>query len=359
MNIRELSTFSRKVENEKKQGFYATDEGCCKRISNLLSFQKGVETTCLDPTAGYGEALKVVTGSKDNSNIKLFGIELDPERAAAMKNDSAFTEAIEADFFNGVQITNSCFSFVFSNFPYMDSMEGNNERYEVLGVDKVGKYLKNEGLHVTVIPRVVLKSEKFLKTWLKTYTVDMLYKFPEYEYSKYKQYVLIGHKKRAKGYRPAELEEFTELVQGDIEELPENYTGEKIQVMPSEESFVKLFAPLKFNSEEGLKILRDKGGMSDAFNDALSPVLYSSRQYERPPIPLKKDSKFLCAVSGVGEGFNGSEATNDLHLFRGVAKVVEESKLEGNGERTTEVVTSYTKVTVTVIESDGKISTLE
>ena len=95
-------------------------------------------------------------------------------------------------------------------------------------------------------------------------------------------------------------------------------------------------------------------------NDKLTTPRFVINNLGKPPIPLKKDSLYLLATSGSGQGLTGSEATNDLHLQRGVAEVIAESEYhqEEDGKVREKVVTR-TKVTMTVIENDGKITVLE
>lgn len=357
-DVRELSTFGRVIANEKSMGYYATDQECCRRIRNLLQFPEG-EVTALDPTAGTGEALFTVTDVVNNSQVKLFTIELSHERAEVLKKkkeDGLVMEALEADFYNGVRISNNVFSFVFSNFPYMDDKEGS--RCEIDGIEKVYSYLKTNGVLVTVVPRIVLNNEKFMKSFCARYNTLLMFKFPEYEYQKYKQYVVVGVKKRL-GWRQADIDDFKKKIV-EISELPKVYSGPLVEVPASYEKTVKVFSSKEFNADEGLQYVRKFGAIPTITNDVLSPVAYSISNYERPPVPLKNDSKYLCAVSGVGEGFNGSEETHDLHLQRGVAEIVEESKLEKNerGE-TVEVVSSHSQVTLTIIENNGKITELK
>ena len=80
----------------------------------------------------------------------------------------------------------------------------------------------------------------------------------------------------------------------------------------------------------------------------------------KPPIPLKKDSLYLLATSGSGQGLTGSEENSDLHLQRGVAEVIEESEYSTDEKgKEIEKVISRTKVSMTVVENDGKITVLE
>lgn len=80
-----------------------------------------------------------------------------------------------------------------------------------------------------------------------------------------------------------------------------------------------------------------------------------------PPLPLKKDLAYLCAISGGGQGLVGSEETHDIHLQRGSAKVIEESEINTNeeGESVSETVETRTQISLRIIENNGKITVLQ
>lgn len=360
ISVKSLSAFGRKVANEAKMGAYYTNPEHCKWISNLLHFSDTEETACLEPSIGDGRAIKEVTKKQNNPNIKIFGVELNPDTCCQIRQDPNIFEILEADFTSDVRISNGVFTFCFGNPPYMDDVEGG--RIEKTFLEKVTNYMKKDGVVVWVIPYSVLRTDEYVKTWCTRYTTEFLFKFHEKEFEKYHQVVIIGRKRAGIGCLISDVEEVQQklLKLDNIPELPENYSGRKLEVPPSKEKSVKVFTTLSFNEDEGLDMVRKMSNMGKIFDTIMSPVPYSSKHYDRPPIPLKNDSKFLCAVSGVGEGLSGSEDNRDLHLQRGVAEVVEDSKLvAGSNNTTIEKVTSYTKVTMTIIESDGKISVLE
>jgi hypothetical protein len=66
-------------------------------------------------------------------------------------------------------------------------------------------------------------------------------------------------------------------------------------------------------------------------------------------------------VAGAGQGFAGTLG-KDLHLQRGTAEVIEETDYKpdpNNPDKEIEVVTSRTKVSMQILETNGKHTVLE
>ena len=356
--IRRMSSFSRTMINDEKMGAYYTDLDHCRRIHNLLSFPQKQEVACLEPSIGNGEAIFMVTGAKENPNIKVFGVELNAQTCEEMKENPYMCELLHADFLTDTRISNNVFSFCFGNPPYMaDPVTG--ERMERRFLDKVVTYLKKDAVLVWVIPYSVFKETPYLRAWIAKFTVECIYRFDDKEFEKYKQIVIIGRKKHSTGVFRPELERVTKLVETleDIPYLPQSYDGKKIAVDPSEESKVVQFTNRKFDSEKGLALIRGKDPMGGAVSELLSQKQYQSGRMEQPPIPLKPDSKFLCMVCGKGEGYVECDSP---HLQRGVVRVVEEQSLRTDKTGKKEVVViSSSKVSLLVVEQSGVITKVE
>lgn len=89
---------------------------------------------------------------------------------------------------------------------------------------------------------------------------------------------------------------------------------------------------------------------------------FSNGELKRPPIPLKKDSLYLLATSGYGQGLAGSEENKDLHLQRGISEIIETERLTGEDIECEDednikpgvlVVQTKTSISMSVIENDG------
>lgn len=355
------SGFSRTKYNEGKAGAYYTNLAHCRDIAKAFVWPDG-EVSVLEPSIGDASAVKVVTGAEHNPNVRIFGVELMPEPAAAVKSDPLIEDCLCADFTDDVMISNSVFGFIFQNPPYLDDhLEEDAERLELQFLRKSGEYLQKGGIQVCVISHRQLIDQKYLRCFLGRYEVLFLYRFRTEEYAKFHQVVICGRKIPYRQVSKEELEE-TRLKWGNVEDIPilPGDFPEKIPVPEAPSDAVKVFAKRIFDAEEAAKRL-DEAFPEDilkVFDDNVSMEEYSAVDIGHPPIPLKKDSLYLLATAGAGQGLAGDEANGDLHLQRGVAEVVEDSEIVQEGDKTVVKCTSSTKISLTVVENDGRIKEL-
>ena len=365
--VRNQTGFSRTLDNMAKMGAYYTDVSHCIDLGKKLRFPEGKEVCVLEPSIGDGEAVIALTGARANSNIKIFGVELNRESAKETKAKPEIEECLEADFLEGVRIKNSAFSLCFGNPPYMedDLNETGKERVEKQFLEKVTNYLSKDGILVWVIPYRSFVEFSSMRYMMCHYDILAVYKFREDEYKKYHQVGIIARKIDGRSVLKPEVDE--KIHQYEFNGVPvlSDDDGEGFEVMPSSAEKVTLFCGKVFDTNEAFKRLTDWG--SDEFFDDLNKIanrnltqeVYKVGDIGKPPIPLKKDSLYLLCTSGCGQGKSGSEEKNDIHLQRGVAEVIEESEYkEDDMGNVTETATSRTKVTMTIVEQSGKITEL-
>ena len=372
--IRQQSTFSRTMDNMVKMGAYYTDIEHCIDIGKQLKFPE-TEVSVLEPSIGDGSAVLAVTGKNETTheNVKIFGVELNEISAKECQENPLLEEVLEADFLEGVRIKNNVFSFVFGKPPYMeddlDEVTG-RERVERQFLEKVTQsYLQKEGILVWVIPHSSFVEPGSMRFIMNHYEILRVYKFREEEFKKYHQIVLIARKCDTKNYLRDAVEE--KLKEYELEKIPllptECEEENRIEVPPSDSAKVNIFCTKEFDTQGAFKRLHTVT-TEEAFSDVwayadkhLTPPKFVTSNLGKPPIPLKKDSLYLLATSGSGQGYTGSIETGDLHLQRGVAEVIEESEVvcDSNGKASEEKVTTRTKVTMTVIENSGKVTVLE
>lgn len=363
MSISHQSSFSRTLANEGKMGAYYTDVGHCLDIGKMFHFPEDEEVSVLEPSIGDGAAVIAVTGAEHNPNIKIFGVELNDVVADATKKNPLIEECLKADFLNGVRISNNAFSFCFGNPPYMtDRMDGDSERTERQFLEKVGYYLKKDGILVWVIPYSVYTEESYFRYFNSRYELLHCFRFREREYDKYHQLVLVAKKRSF--LVSFQKDKFISMLaavddEDKIPELPDSFT-EKIPVPCSDSKEISLFAPKEFDLDAAYANLDNQmpPALCKVFDKKVSVPHYLVTSMGRPLIPLKKDSMYLLATSGGGQGLTGSEETNDLHLQRGVAEIIEENQLEYKGDKTVCRSTTRTQVTMTIVQNNGKITSL-
>lgn len=367
-DIRSQTTFSRTVANTAKMGAYYTDVDHCIDIGKMLIFPDE-EVCCLEPSIGDAKAVMAVTGAKENPKVKIFGVELNGDVAKATKENPYIEECLEADFLEGVKIKNNAFSLCFGNPPYMedDLADNGTERVERQFLDKVTNYLQKDGLLIWVIPyRSFIDSSSF-RFFYNHYDILAVYRFREDEFRKFHQVVVIARKTDTKFALKQDVAAI-EAKYSPLDSIPvlPNEPTERFIVKPSEADKITLFCKKEFDYKNAFEML-SLMGTDDRF-DALNKFVdknVSQEKYRvgdlgRPPIPPKKDSLYLMATTGCGQGIAGCEENHDIHLQRGVAEVVEESAVEKDegSDKAIERVISRTKVTLTIIEQSGKITEL-
>lgn len=361
------NTFSRTLANEGKMGAYYTDLEHCKDIAKMFQFSEIAETFVLEPAIGDASAVITVTGANKNPNIKIFGVELNDSTFEAVKQNPYVEDVLKADFLNDVMISNNVFSFCFGNPPYLDDMMDSvpGSRTERSFLEKVGNYLCTGAILVWVIPFYIYKEESYLRYYNSRYELLHLYRFREKEFKKFQQIVLIGRKKKLSNMlSKVQMEQLKDSVSQieKIQELPMDFE-EKIEVPTSDISKLTLFATRNFDVNLAYETIDSlPEAILSELNEILTERAFGSYNIGNPPIPLKKDSMYLLATSGGGQGLTGDEKSGDLHLQRGVAEVIEEPDFEvlgeGKNKKTNVRVTSRTQITMTVIQNDGTISKL-
>ena len=365
------NNFSRVRSNEAKMGAYYTDVAHCMDIGKMFVWPEDSEVCCLEPSIGNGEAIIAVTGAKSNEKVKIFGVELNDEVAGQTKKNPYIEDLVCCDFTDELMCRKNVFSFAFGNPPYIasESEEGEEKvRLERIFLDRICDYLRRGAILVWVVPEKAFCDTSYLRHWMKDYDTLALYKFRKDEYAKWHQIVAVGRKVRRRAVKQDDLDEYSRKWHFvDIPELPFEPT-EKIQVLASDSKAIDLFTTRTFRESDTLSFLQDEG-ISDelrkAVNRRLTVTSQCGMELSRPPIPLKKDSKYLLITSGFSDGLVGNADEGNLHMLRGVSEVAETARQEPWEEEKEEenktmkvTVTSSTVSELRVLEADGKITLL-
>lgn len=352
------SSFSRSQANERKMGAYYTDVMHCRRIGQLFQWPED-EVCVLEPSIGDATAVEEILLQCPSPT--LFGVELNHETAENLEKSGKVDHLLEADFLKGVKITHKAFSFCFSNPPYgMDQDE--KERLERKFVEKTFSYMANGGIYVLVVPYYVLTDEAFLKSYFHRFKPIATYRFDEAVYKQFKQIVVIGSRRESIGSFVSDREEYMQSIDS-LEKLPflpgmEEEIDEPISVSASDSNNIEHFTTLVFDFKKAGTFLKQSSLYEKIAEARISP--YTVTEIGNPPVELKKDQLYLCAISGGGQGKCGCEEDGDLHLQRGEAKVIVEKNVERDekGNHVMKEVTR-TRTVLNIIENDGRITCLE
>lgn len=355
--IKKQCGYRQSLENEAVLGAYYTDLEHCRWIRNLLEFPDDSEVCCIDPSIGDASAILTVTGkNKNKENIKVFGVEINRNTWKGVMENEEIEDCLAADFLSGVLISHKAFSFAFVNPPYG---ELEKSRKETLFLTKLKPYLTKDAVVVFVIPENVCKDLSFLKHWCSYFETRFLYRFHKEEYQKWRQVVIIGTARKT-GSSGQDLERVYKLASDEdaISELPAFYEGEKVKVMPSTQKNINTFSTKEFDAERARDCLLNSP-LREVVEKKLKTPKYVVDNLGRPIITPSDGQMYLLAVSGGGQGLVGSEEKRDLHLQRGVVKVVEKSEYrETEKGKMTEVVTQYSQISYNLVENNGRITIL-
>lgn len=353
------NNFSRTVANESKMGAYYTDIAHAKSIGEMLVFPE--EVCCLEPSIGDGRAVLEVT---EKGNVKVFGVELNDTVAEQTRRRKGIEACLKADFLSEVVIKHNTFTLCFGNPPYLDDEIDSEirDRCEKTFLEKVtANYLKKGGILIWIVPERILPV--LVRYLLAHYETKAIYRFRADEYSKWKQVVYVGAKKDAGPCSKNEIDAFLRRCR-DLEELP-IHPQERICVPASSAEDVSVFTTKEFDVTAAYGLLDDVAQLelqTADYDSLLSRIItqkpFGADNLGVPPIPLKRDSLFLLATSGAGQGIVGT-AGEDMHLQRGVVRMVEDIEVIGDGDEAGAIkVTQRSQVSMHLIESSGKISEL-
>jgi len=129
-----------------KAGYYPLPRREAERLKSFL-ISSGQETAVLDPCAGTGAALHLIT---DREKVIRHGIELDAYRADESRN--ILHHVIHGNAFD-VQSAVESFSVLYTNPPYDHEIgENRSARMEYLFLEHTYRWLKPGGVLVLVIP---------------------------------------------------------------------------------------------------------------------------------------------------------------------------------------------------------------
>lgn len=362
--IQKQSNFSRTLYNEAKNGAYYTDVKHSERIGRLFSIPAGA--CVLEPDIGDGRAVEAFLdgAEKEEEDVRVFGVDIETKASKEARERRYVRYCLNADFLSEVRISSKVFSLCFCNPPYINTGEHQVKRMEQRFVEKIHGYIKQDGYLVLIVSFPTMGDYDFLMSLLSYYTCEGLWRFDDAEYEKYKQIVFIGRRKQNIGVFHTELERFkTRLNLNKLPYLPglDATVNMKYEVPESRETDIDLFMETSFHPEANYEALQ-QSPLYNIIGNNYYVDTYSAINLGQPPLPLKKDLTYLCAVSGGGQGIVGTEEDQDMHLQRGSAKNIEESgynENEESGKIVSETVRTRTQITLKIIQNNGEITILK
>lgn len=325
-------------------GYYPTPEVVVERVRRMLEFPKQ-PVPVLDPCCGCGRALAALVAG---TRAVTYGVELDFSRAAEARG--RLSKVLKGAF-EDTRISQGAFAACLLNPPYDwdEAQEGETqERKELSFLRRTVPHLAPEAVLVyVVIPeRVDKRIARILATWFSDLEA---WRFPDPEYGRFGQAVIVGVKKRAAVLDEAAVADLLLRLSGDLPVLPEEPS--RVYRVPAVSSEVPVFRGGAVDPAELEAALPSSPVWARAkrFTDPPDPV-----SGVRPPVPLHLGHIGLLLASGALDGVVGEG--DEAHLVRGRVvkeKVVTEEEDERGGTVVTE--RDVYKVTVNVLLPDGRL----
>jgi len=321
-----------------KGGFYAAHPDAVRHVMQHVTAPSDGLCTVLDPCAGEGEALSVITDhlrSQNRAEIVPYAVELDDKRSEACQE--RFSHVIPTADFLGCSITDNCFSMAWVNPPF-DYASGGEGRVESHFVDSVMPLVVPDGLIAMVAPEDIIKRRQTLNLFACYCDRVRIIPFPEL-YSPFTETVILGAKRaQPKSWGYGYWQEWNEAT--DKYQLP---SGSKPIT----------FRKVEPTDEEVLAML------------ARSPNVAAARKprsLPRPPIPPGAGHRALLLASGLINGLIQPEG-EPPHVLRGLAKkerFLRDSSSTDDGKTETTVTRYSEKINLVIrtLDNQGTITTI-
>jgi predicted RNA methylase len=298
-----------RLESRLKLGYFPLNVVEARRIRTKLRFPEDASATGLDPCAGTGRALNVIT---EGANVVRHGIELDSFRAEEAK--ATLDHVVQGDCFD-VHCAVESYGVVLLNPPYdFECSEGHNERTERLFLEHCFRWLQPGGVLVMVIPaQRVGTCSQVLGAHFREISINRL---TEQDSARYQQVVVFGIR-RTRQERDRLKDTEVDRERGrlsqlgskhqDLPPLDDDLNATRIYGVPPGKPAQLVYRGLP------LDVVEDILPRSAAYRQA-GRILFAPRTAVtgRPLTPLHAGHVAILAVSGCLDGlFGGGE---DRHL---------------------------------------------
>jgi superfamily II DNA or RNA helicase len=201
-------------------GYFPTPEAVFQLVSNWLVSPEQEQWRLLDPCVGKGEVAQLthLIGGSCHS----LGVELSPKRADAAAQ--VMDEVINAAW-RQTRVKRKSVSLLWLNPPYDHDLDDqNNQRLEIEFLRTAAPKLMDGGVLVYVIPQRLLGFEGVAQRLAGHFQNLVVRRFPNGEYERFKQVVVLGVKKPYKTPTKDQVEAIREMAQttlAPLEESPE------------------------------------------------------------------------------------------------------------------------------------------
>jgi hypothetical protein len=328
-----------------KMGFYKTPPRVVELLKPLIQFSAYGDKTCaLDPCCGEGEALAALAAGE---KVETFGIELDAARAKEAK--PRLMHVVHASF-DQVDISPEGFGLLWLNPPY-DDEEG--ERKELVFLRGTIDALESRGILVYIIPQKRL-TRPIAELLASNFTDLTVYRFPDGEFERFGQIVVLGRKNLWPVDSASEVERLLKCRTDEVPPLKEGLYG-RYTVPASSGAMIR---EREVDPLELLKLVKGSP-LVPRLQDLLEPRALA--EVTQPPTRLHVGHLGLLLAAGRLNGVVGEGKNRHIVAGRPVKHVVEttevESDAEGNEQEVQKRLETF-RVTIKILLPTGEMKKL-
>ena len=337
---------------QAKMGYYPTPPLVVSLISNILIRNGPGNIRIIDPCAGEGDTLKEIG---QRLQAETYGIELDRDRGRIAKEN--LTRCLITDYETS-RVSNQGFSLLYLNPPYdwnikNDEVTG-SERSERTFLRNTIKYLIPAGVLVYLIPQYALDKNisKILGYKFKDIRV---FKFPDQEYTGFKQIVLFGVMKKIP---ETDQEMVSYLINVGREQAvipPIEHATYKYEVPGSPKVKNFLFRTNKIDPDELERDINDHG-LKEKIKKLVSPVSLAERI--KPIMPLRHGHLAQLLACGMMNGVVFDKDGRNPLLVKGITRKVVETFTEHENGKEKIIERDKIVITINAINQVGEVITI-
>lgn len=330
------ATLIGRLMNNVKMGYYPTDLAHVKMMKNALKFPEN-KVNIFDPCCGCGLALEALALGTDSVT---YGTEIDEARG---KEAETRLDRVGFGSFFHSRISSEAFHVLFLNPPYLNVIGegGVKARSEKRFLVESIHHLMPGGVIMYIVPYYRLTYD-ICRVLCDNFGDISVYRFLDSEFSKFKQIVVFGIKKK-KEDGSDEAEKLSQFAM-----LPERISmidtlGTEIYSVPEVEKNVEVFKGANFNLGELQRQLAKSKSINMFFEKSKIDAIE-----KRPLLPLNIGQVGLIGGSGL---INGYVDCDTPHVIKG--RVIKEVKRRENEEEGTLTETRVNRMLFNILTPEG------
>ncbi|RLC80227.1 MAG: hypothetical protein DRJ03_22075, partial [Chloroflexi bacterium] len=339
-----------RIMNAIKMGYFPTPSRVFELVSDWLVLDgEEQKWRLLDPCCGKGEAAQLA--DLVGGDCETWGVELSPKRAeeAAQVMDQVYNTG-----WRQTRVDRESVSLLWLNPPYDSDLDGTGRRLEINFLRNSATTLVNGGVLIYVVPRHILGYKDAARLLAGHFDNLVIRRFPDGEYERFKQVVVLGRKKPYKTPTGDAVNAIRALADAAavVASLAAMETGEHFVIPPAPEDARFLRTSISRREQ-----------VARAYNAGWPDALLRAMEYQRqvdfcPALPPKKGHIAMIMSSGVrGIMSLGKNGRQMLVKGRTVKEAVSRTEEDEKGQRIT--ITTYKPKSVVGIVSDDGVRVID